>query len=49
LFSVKQVLLLVVYQGEELGMTNYPFISEKEFEDVEIRGLWKELVEGGTT
>ncbi|MFP1918867.1 glycoside hydrolase family 13 protein [Lonsdalea quercina] len=36
-----------VYQGEELGMTNYPFTSEKEFEDVEIRGLWKELVEGG--
>ncbi|MFP1723432.1 GNAT family N-acetyltransferase [Lonsdalea quercina] len=28
-------------------MTNYPFISEKEFEYVEIRGLWKELVEGG--
>ncbi|OSM94301.1 glycoside hydrolase family 13 protein [Lonsdalea populi] len=36
-----------LYQGEELGMTNYPFTSEKDFEDVEIRGLWKALVEGG--
>lgn len=36
-----------LYQGDELGMTNYPFTSEKDFEDVEIRGLWKVLVESG--
>ncbi|MEC5344039.1 alpha-glucosidase [Brenneria populi] len=36
-----------LYQGDELGMTNYPFKTVKDFEDVEVRGLWKVLVEGG--
>ncbi|QTF06977.1 alpha-glucosidase [Brenneria izadpanahii] len=36
-----------LYQGDELGMTNYPFKTVKDFEDVEVRGLWKVLVESG--
>lgn len=33
-----------VYQGEELGMTNYPFASVAESPDVEVRGAYRELV-----
>ncbi|MFE8148440.1 alpha-glucosidase [Brenneria goodwinii] len=36
-----------LYQGDELGMTNFPFKTVKDFEDVEVRGLWKVLVESG--
>lgn len=36
-----------LYQGDELGMTNYPFRTVTDFEDVEVRGLWKVLVESG--
>ena len=36
-----------LYQGDELGMTNYPFTSIEEFDDVEVKGLWRTLVETG--
>jgi oligo-1,6-glucosidase len=36
-----------LYQGDELGMTNYPFRSVEDFDDVEVRGQWRQLVETG--
>jgi oligo-1,6-glucosidase len=36
-----------LYQGDELGMTNYPFQSVKDYDDVEVRGQWRQLVETG--
>jgi len=29
-----------IYQGEELGMTNYPFTSIDQYDDVEVKGTW---------
>lgn len=34
-----------VYQGEELGMTNYPFRSVREFRDIESVNAFRELTE----
>lgn len=36
-----------LYQGDEIGMTNYPFTSIEQYDDVEVRGLWRTLVETG--
>ena len=36
-----------VYQGEELGMTNYPFTSLEEFRDIESIRAFRELTESG--
>jgi oligo-1,6-glucosidase len=36
-----------VYQGDELGMTNYPFKSIEEFNDIAVRNAWKASVEMG--
>ncbi len=36
-----------IYQGDELAMTNYPFTSIDQYDDVEVRGLWRGLVETG--
>ncbi|WP_034285784.1 alpha-glucosidase [Schaalia suimastitidis] len=36
-----------VYQGEELGMANYPWSDITQFNDVETRGLWRDRVEFG--
>ncbi len=33
-----------VYQGEELGMTNYPFTKIEQFRDIEALNAYKELV-----
>jgi len=33
-----------IYQGEELGMTNYPFTEVSESKDVEVHNGWQELV-----
>jgi len=33
-----------IYQGEELGMTNYPFTDVKQSKDVEVHNAWQELV-----
>lgn len=32
-----------IYQGEELGMTNYPFASPEEFDDIESVNAWRTL------
>jgi oligo-1,6-glucosidase len=34
-----------IYQGDELGMTNYPFKRLEDYDDIEIKNAWKELVE----
>ena len=34
-----------IYQGEELGMTNYPFTSPDEFRDIESINAYQELTE----
>ena len=36
-----------VYQGEELGMANYPFTSIGQFDDVAAKRAWRERVESG--
>ena len=36
-----------LYQGDELGMTNYPFERIDQYDDVEVKGLWRTLVESG--
>jgi oligo-1,6-glucosidase len=30
-----------IYQGDELGMTNYPFKRIEEFDDIEVKNAWK--------
>ncbi len=37
-----------IYQGEELGMTNYPFQSPDDFRDIESINAYKEWCESGT-
>jgi len=34
-----------IYQGEELGMTNYPFTKLSQFRDIESFGKYKELTQ----
>lgn len=36
-----------IYQGEELGMTNYPFESPKDFHDIESIHAYEEWCESG--
>lgn len=36
-----------VYQGEELGMTNFPWSSPDQMDDVEALGHWRDAVELG--
>jgi oligo-1,6-glucosidase len=38
-----------LYQGDEIGMTNYPFTSFNQFDDVEIRGNYKQVLASGVT
>jgi len=38
-----------IYQGEEIGMTNVAFESIEEYEDIEIRNMWKERTEQGAS
>jgi oligo-1,6-glucosidase len=33
-----------IYQGDELGMTNYPFTKIEEFDDIEVKNGWKAQV-----
>jgi oligo-1,6-glucosidase len=30
-----------IYQGDELGMTNYPFTRIEQFDDIEVKNAWK--------
>lgn len=36
-----------IYQGTEIGMTNYPFKGIEDFDDIGVKGSWKDLVETG--
>ncbi len=36
-----------VYQGDEFGMTNYPFTSIGEFRDIEVLNHYREAIENG--
>lgn len=36
-----------IYQGEELGMTNFPFECVDQFDDVEVKGQWIDDVQSG--
>ncbi|MEE4409828.1 MULTISPECIES: glycoside hydrolase family 13 protein [unclassified Serratia (in: enterobacteria)] len=36
-----------IYQGSELGMTNYPFKKMDDFEDIEVKGFWHDYVKTG--
>lgn len=36
-----------IYQGQELGMTNYPFKKLSDFDDIEVKGQWRDYVETG--
>ena len=36
-----------IFQGEELGLTNFPFSRIDEFDDVEAKGQWIDEVEAG--
>ncbi|MEY4749121.1 MAG: hypothetical protein RIQ60_1335 [Pseudomonadota bacterium] len=36
-----------LYQGDELGMTNFPFERIEQYDDVEVKGLWRTLVQTG--
>lgn len=33
-----------VYQGDELGMTNYPFKGIEDFDDIAVKNAWKDYV-----
>lgn len=36
-----------IYQGSELGMTNYPFKKIDDFDDIEVKGFWHDYVKTG--
>jgi oligo-1,6-glucosidase len=36
-----------LYQGDELGMTNYPFVRLDQFDDIEVKNAYKEKVMTG--
>jgi oligo-1,6-glucosidase len=36
-----------LYQGDEIGMTNFPFADISEFNDIWLHTAWSEQVEGG--
>ena len=45
LFSLRGTPL--IYQGEELGMTNFPFTDVSQYDDIGVHNLWRDLVESG--
>ncbi|MBB3103172.1 glycoside hydrolase family 13 protein [Azomonas macrocytogenes] len=36
-----------LFQGDELGMTNYPFRGLEDYDDIEVKGDWHDFVESG--
>jgi oligo-1,6-glucosidase len=36
-----------LYQGDELGMTNYPFTRIEQYDDISARNLWRDQVVAG--
>jgi oligo-1,6-glucosidase len=37
----------LIYQGEEIGMSNFPFTSVSQYDDIGVYNLYKDLVETG--
>ncbi len=37
----------LIYQGQEIGMSNFPFTDVSQYDDIGVHNLWKELVESG--
>jgi oligo-1,6-glucosidase len=37
----------LIYQGQEIGMSNFPFADVSQYDDIGVHNLWKELVESG--
>jgi oligo-1,6-glucosidase len=37
----------LIYQGEEIGMSNFPFTNISQYDDIGVHNLWKDLVESG--
>jgi oligo-1,6-glucosidase len=37
----------LIYQGEEIGMTNFPFTSVAQYDDIGVHNLYRDLVETG--
>jgi oligo-1,6-glucosidase len=37
----------LIYQGEEIGMSNFPFTDISQYDDIGVHNLWKDLVESG--
>lgn len=46
-WNLTQRATIYIYQGDELGMKNYPFTTLDEFQDVQIINLAKEIKERG--
>lgn len=38
-----------MYQGDEIGMTNFPFTAPEQFDDLWTKAAWREEVESGRT
>jgi oligo-1,6-glucosidase len=38
-----------LYQGDEIGMTNFPFTAFSQFDDVEIKGNYKQVLASGVS
>ncbi|WP_176085283.1 alpha-glucosidase [Martelella sp. HB161492] len=38
-----------IYQGEEIGMVNYPFTDLDQFDDIEVKGFRQDFIETGKT
>ncbi len=36
-----------IYQGDEIGMTNYPFTDIAQFDDLWVKGMWRQEVDSG--
>jgi len=36
-----------LFEGDELGMTNYPFRTLADYDDIAVKNSWKDLVETG--
>jgi len=36
-----------IYQGDELGMTNYPFKTVEDFDVIQVKNYWKSMVATG--
>ena len=45
--TIQQTVWPFIFQGDELGMTNFPFNAIGQFDDISARNLWHDEVDGG--